>query len=87
MATNIVPPARLSRVILLKCFRCGALYTPEGKQIIHLVNGISYEKCPICGYEHNSDGQRIPVWKYKFIRYFRDKINGDNQISNEENEE
>lgn len=86
METNVVPPVSLSRVILLKCFKCGALYTPEGKQIIHLVNGSSYEKCPICGYEHNSDGQRIPAWKYKFIRAFRQKIDKNNEYY-EENEE
>lgn len=70
MARYVVPPKKMKREILLKCFKCGTLYCPDG-QTLSLINGKSYEKCPVCGYEHNTDGQIIPLWKYNLIKYFR----------------
>lgn len=71
MAKYLVPPRKLTRVVLLKCFHCGGLYSPEGKSVRYLCGSKNYEKCPFCGYEHNSDGQKIPLWKYNLIKWSR----------------
>lgn len=72
MAKYIVPPKKMSREVIIKCYKCGALYVPEGKQRKFL-HDTDYEDCPVCGYSHNSNGNRIPLWKYNLIKYFREK--------------
>lgn len=72
MAKYIVPPRQMSREIILRCCKCGALYVPDGKQKGFLKDTY-YEPCPICEYSHNSAGQRMPLWKYNLIKYFREK--------------
>ena len=71
MAKYVVPPVEMSREIILKCYRCGALYVPDGRKTGYLHN-TDYENCPVCGYAHNTDGNRIPLWKYNLIKYFRE---------------
>ena len=82
MAKYVVPPRQMSREIILKCCKCGALYVPDGKQKGFLME-TDYEPCPICEYSHNSDGQRIPLWKYNLIKYFRER-SADKNAKNEE---
>ena len=71
MARYIVPPKKPKAVVLLKCYSCGALYSPEGKGK-KFFTSIDYEPCPECGYEHNSDGQKISLWRYNLIKWWRD---------------
>lgn len=73
MARYIVPPRKLSREVILKCMKCGTLYVPDKKKTDYFKIETDYEDCPCCGYKHNSDGQRIPLWKYNLIKYFRER--------------
>ena len=75
MAKYVVPPKELKREVLLKCYKCGCLYAPEGKQRRYL-NYTDYEDCPVCGYSHNSAEQRIPLWRYNLIKWFRGGFRG-----------
>ena len=70
MAKYVVPPKKLKMEVLLKCYKCGCLYAPEGKQKGYL-NYTDYEDCPVCGYSHNSAEQAIPLWRYNIIKWFR----------------
>lgn len=70
MARLVVPPKKPKNVILLKCYRCGTLYSPECKQK-SMLKSENYESCPECGYDHNSDGQQIPLWLYNWLRWWR----------------
>ena len=72
MAKYVVPPRQMSREIILRCMKCGTLYVPDGRQEGYL-RDTDYEPCPVCKYTHNSDGNRIPLWKYNLIKYFREK--------------
>ena len=72
MAKYIVPPKKMSGEVIIKCYKCGALYVPEGMQK-SILRSTNYEDCPVCGYSHNSNGNRIPLWKYNLIKYFREK--------------
>lgn len=86
MAKYVVPPRSMSREIILMCLKCKAMYVPVGKNTIYLQDGTNYEKCPICGYEHNSDGQRIPLWKYNIIKWLRGIGNSNDQIEDTDDE-
>ena len=86
MAKYVVPPRQMSREIILKCCKCGALYVPDGKQKGFL-RETDYEPCPICGYSHNSDGQKITLWKYNLIKYFRERGRKEEELDDEPSEE
>lgn len=66
MAKYVVPP----KTILVKCYRCHALYAPDPKR---KPCGIQrgFEICPVCGCGGNDWGNVIPLWKYNLIRFFR----------------
>lgn len=85
MAKYIVPPKKMSREVIIKCYRCGALYVPEGmqKSILHSTN---YENCPVCGYSYNSNGNRIPLWKYNLIKYYREKTGKKEEMGGQTDE-
>ena len=84
MAKYIVPP-RSGGNVIIKCNWCGTLYVPDkGK---HPYNDPTYfERCPTCGYSTNSKYQRIPLWKYNLIKYWRGLFNreqSDNRRTND----
>lgn len=65
MAKYIVPPKSDP---IIKCKVCKALYVSE----IYTERDFSYyEKCPYCGCKCNTEEQRIPLWRYNLIKYFR----------------
>lgn len=82
MAKFIVPPKKPKGLVLLKCYSCGTLYSPD-KKVKNLISN-SYEPCPECGYAHNSDGQQIPLWKYNLIKWWREKSEDDAPEQQEE---
>ena len=63
MARFVVKPRGTDNIII-KCFYCGTMYVPN------TVTGTFVEKCPFCGY-YNSLNNRIPLWKYNLIKWFR----------------
>lgn len=83
MAKYVVPPRSMSREIILKCFRCKTLYVPEYKHKKSYLKSTDYEDCPICGYSYNTIEQRIPLWQYNLIKYFRG-MKDDEQNDNEQ---
>jgi len=64
MAKYVVPPKSMP---IVKCKNCEALYVSEKRGWTVSV----YESCPICKYENNDKNQRIPLWKYNLIKWFR----------------
>lgn len=86
MAKYIVPPKKMSREVIIKCYKCGALYVPEGMQK-SILNSTNYENCPVCGYSHNSNGNRIPLWKYNLIKYYREKTGKKEEMGGQTGEE
>lgn len=70
MADYIVPPKRRKDIPILKCYKCGALYVADTKKV-PVMFSLRYEKCPVCGFEQNDDEQRIPLWQYNLIKWFR----------------
>ena len=78
MAKYVVPPRAMSREIIIRCANCRALYVPEHKKK-YLTIDTDYENCPVCGYTHNSDSERIPLWKYNLIKYFRERAKNHEQ--------
>lgn len=66
MTGNEVP----SVITCIKCYKCGGLYTTD-HQPTYGFGSYNYEKCPICGYTGNDRDNRIPMAKYKFIRWWR----------------
>lgn len=70
MAKYIVPP-KMGEIII-RCKKCHTLYVPEfKKQLMSNLNNHWYEPCPTCGWEHNSELERIPLWRYNLIKWFR----------------
>ena len=67
MAKYVVP----SGAIIIKCESCKTLYVPEKKRF---QGSYFVECCPFCGYERNSISNRIPLWKYNLIKFWRTKI-------------
>ena len=65
MAKYIVPP---KGEMIIKCRKCKTLYVPEIKKSN---SWFFCERCPTCGYEHNDESDRISLWKYNLIKYFR----------------
>ena len=63
MAKCVVPTCK---EIIVKCGHCKTLYVPESRTYT-----IFFEKCPICGYTTNYERNRIPLWKYNLIKWFR----------------
>lgn len=87
MADYIVPPLSRKDMTIIKCHRCGALYVPDGKEY-YIAGKFRYEPCPICGAQCNDDKNKIPLWKYNMIKWFRGGFNGNkgNQRSDPEQE-
>ena len=72
MAKYVVPP---KKVALIKCWRCKTLYAPDPK--IHPGGWAKYyEACPVCGTSMNTDENRISLWRYNLIKYFRGGFRG-----------
>jgi len=67
LANHVIYP--LSRGIIIKCENCKALYVADK------VGAYFVEKCPVCNYLYNDMNDRIPLWKYNLIKFFRSKIN------------
>ena len=63
MAKYVVPSRK---EIIIKCDNCKTLYVPD-KKTYH----VFYEKCPICGCATNSNIDRISLWHYNLIKWFR----------------
>ena len=70
MAKCIVLPKIAYGTVILKCQRCGTLYVPESTRH-SLLNGTYFEACPHCGCEYNDAGNKIPLWKYNLIKWWR----------------
>lgn len=80
---NVVPGRENVRLTLVRCWKCGTLYSTDktkqiyktpvynGSEIRSYTQWTAYEKCPVCGNETNSDGTVIPAWKFKLIRWWR----------------
>lgn len=66
MAKYVIPSIHKGEVVLVKCFRCGALYMPEKKEW----DGY-WEKCPECNYGMNGTESQIRLWKYNLIKEWR----------------
>ena len=67
MAKNIILPTG-KKPIIVKCYECKTMYVPEPQNT--LKSGY-FENCPICGNRGNQWHNRIPLWKYNLIRFFR----------------
>jgi len=70
MADYIVPPKRRKDLPILKCSKCGTLYVADFEKVMYGLNWY-YEPCPICKFNQNDDMDRIPLWKYNLIKWFR----------------
>ena len=69
MAKYIVPP-RGGYCIIVKCGKCRTLYVPNPNA--HPFGRLrNFEFCPVCGYDGNDYDDRIPLWKYNLIKWFR----------------
>ena len=66
MAKYIVPPKSDP---IIKCKVCKTLYVAErcSNSSFYV-----YEECPHCGCEYNTENQRISLWRYNLIKYFRE---------------
>ena len=73
MAKYVVPPKHDLSIVLIKCRKCKALYSPEKKFTRPYITSVFYEKCPICKYEDNTDDERIPLGIYNLIRWWRER--------------
>ena len=71
MAKYVVPSRRKERPVLILCYGCKTLYSPDKKDAF---SGF-YEKCPVCGYSTNNNYNTIPLWRYNLIKYWRGLIN------------
>lgn len=69
MAKYVVGPKPKAKDILIKCERCGTLYSPEKTRYGCLYT--FYEDCPECGYDCNTDEERIFLWQYNLIKFMR----------------
>ena len=67
MAKYVIPP-KGGYTLLIKCRECKALYSPEKRR---LPGSSFFEHCPVCGCDSNSAMDRIPLWKYNLIRFWR----------------
>ena len=72
MAQYVVPP----RTVIVKCESCKTLYVPDRSKDRRWNGGgfANFEKCPVCGSDHNEYKNTIPLWKYNLIRFFRRTI-------------
>lgn len=82
---NVVPGRRDLHLTWVRCWNCGTLYTTDetkqiyktpvynGSEIKGYLQWMAFEKCPVCGNETNSDLTMIPAWKFKLIRWWREK--------------
>ena len=62
MAKYVVPSRHET---IIKCERCKTLYVPERN------GNVFYEKCPVCRYDLNTDINKISLWRYNLIKWFR----------------
>ena len=75
MAKYVVPSNKKVETppILLKCYKCKTLYSPERCDSITLY----FEDCPICGFRKNTVENEISLWRYNLIKYWRGLFNRD----------
>lgn len=66
MAKYVVPSP--STEIIIKCYRCKTLYVPEKKQF---EGSAFFEDCPVCGCSGNDYDNRISLWRYNLIKFWR----------------
>lgn len=70
MAKYVVPPRGGSKHVIIKCYSCGTMYVPD-KNKHPYGDKRYYEACPICGTGVNSKENRISLWRYNLIKYWR----------------
>lgn len=75
MATGNVVPKHVDGITLIKCCRCGSLYsTDQPRKIVREISRSCYEPCPVCGSVVNDTEDEIPLWRYNLIKWWREKI-------------
>lgn len=73
MAKYIVPPKTPYGTSIIRCQICRTLYVPDKKTTNRYP--LYYEFCPHCGYEYNDASDKIPLWKYNLIKWWRGGFN------------
>ena len=74
MATGNVVPRKIGTLTLIKCYRCKALYSTD-KPLNYgtIISGV-YEPCPVCGCRINDNDNKISLWRYNLIKWWRERI-------------
>lgn len=68
MAKYIVPS---KQTIIIRCANCKTLYVPEHKGEYYYLG--YFESCPSCGYSQNDGSNKIPLWLYNLIKWWRER--------------
>ena len=71
MAKYVVKPGK-KHPLIVKCDSCGTMFVPEK------MNGYWTEPCPVCSNEIYAKYNRIPLWRYNLIRWFRGELKDEN---------
>lgn len=74
MAKYIVSPKKKrDEQKIVKCGNCSTMFVAEENN-----HGWS-ENCPTCGNSIYIKWNRIPLWRYNLIKWFRGKINNEEE--------